>query len=74
MSHLLIYGRNLHAVATEHHNGAPLCLKALLKTLIKRKMRRLLQNPNPIFNKHHPSLIINMISQKIRRGRRKRIE
>ena len=34
---LLIYGRNLHAVATEYHNGAPPGLKALFKDVDKKE-------------------------------------
>jgi hypothetical protein len=40
MSHSLIYGRNLHAIAREYHNGAPPDLKALFKDVDKKKNKK----------------------------------
>jgi hypothetical protein len=39
---LLIYGRNLHAIATEYHNGAPPGLKALFKDVDKKENEKTL--------------------------------
>jgi hypothetical protein len=64
---------NLWKKSTKYHNGAPSGLKALFKDVDKIGNERIQKNPKPIFNKH-PGLIINMISQKIRKGRRKRIK